>query len=1202
MKRTFYIAVIPLLLLISVTARAQTNKGTEFWTAFLSHNAGVDDPDRGASMILYITSDISTTGSVEIGGSLLQNFSVTANQVTFIPIPASAFLQTSGTFPNGGIHITSAKPIAVYAHIYAANVSGATLLLPVSAMGKEYMSLNYTQLSNATASNPAYSQFAVIATEDNTTVSITPTADLLDGHRANVNFTMTLNKGVVYQGLSKVDLTGTTIQSISNSAGTCKKIAVFSGSTKIGIGCNTKGAFSSDNLFQQVYPTSTWGKNYIAAPLRSRPYDVYRIILSDPNTSVTLNGSMLNLSNFVKGLYYEFNSRDVNVISADKPIQVVQYSPTQYEQLDCSIGGIDMGDPEMIYLSPIEQGLSHVTLYATGYYAIKQSYINVVMPTAGVSSFTLDGVSYASSFVPISNSSAYSYAQISVTSGPQATNNTAGSVSLGTHNLDASIPFNAIVYGFGDHESYGYAAGTNLADQTEYVTLSDLNTHTVSQTSGCSNATYQVQVTIPFQTTNIVWKIDGAIVLTDGNPQVKATSVKDNKTLYTYEYNAPVNLKAGNHTIIATVFNPVADVCGSNQDVENDFLITDPPPVTFSAPAIDCYADSTAFKDSTVLVSGQTIKSWLWDFGDNTTSKVQNPLHKYAAPGNYDVRLTEVDNNGCSTVSAPKTVHIVAKPIAGFNLSSPDCAGQTITFTNTSSTSDGTITKWAWNFGDGTIVNAANGQNQTHTYTAMGDYTVKLAVTTADGCTSDTLVKTVTVHPLPVVDLVVPDVCLGDVITNYINNSSIADHTENEFTYLWDFGDPNSTPANNQSTQKTPQHVYSAVGPYTVKLTVTSKYGCSSTAQKTFTVNGSHPSAKFAVENSCSSDDIVFDDLSSVDAYYVTKIIWCFDYHEGSAANVYETYADSTLHANKKYTHHYPLFNTPAQQSYVVKMVVYSGQTCKDSVVQTININANPVIALSAGGKTINTTNIKPDTVTMCYGDAPLQVIEDKGVYAGSGVFNGTGISSAGLIDPQKAGAGVYNINYLFTTASTGCTYAASFVLNVNPQADVSLPQRFNVLEGNQVTLRASASITGGGNLAYKWTPSTGLSADNVSAPVATLSNDITYTLTVTSDKGCAVTAQTFVKVLKIPVIPNTFTPNGDGINDTWVIKYLNDYPNATVEIFNRYGGRVFYSNGYGIPWDGRQNGTDSPVGTYYYIISPNSGRKPAAGYLTIIR
>ena len=1152
-------------------------------------------------MVLYITSDISTTGNVEIGGSLLQNFTVTANQVTFVDIPASAFLKDAGTFANGGIHITSAKPIAVYAHIYAFNVSGATLLLPVSAMGKEYMSLNYTQTSNAPSGTPAYSSFAVIATEDNTTVAITPTTNLVDGYLANRTFNIVLNKGEVYQGLAETDLTGTKIQSISNSAGACKKIAVFSGSTRMGIGCVNNGKnFSSDNLFQQVYPTSTWGKNYVAAPLRSRPYDVFRIVLSNPNTVVTLNGSTIDQTNFTNGLYYEFQSTQENIISADKPIQVVQYSPTQNQQLDCTVGTGDVGDPEMIYLSPIEQGLTHVTLYATGYYRIQQSFVNVVIPNSGVSTFKVDGVPYASNFIPILNSN-YSYAQISVTSGPQTGDNGTGSVTEGTHTLDAAIPFNAIVYGFGSTESYGYAAGANLTDFNENVTIAYANDPTVVQTTtGCSNITYKAQVTIPFQTTNINWKIDGTTVYIDNNPVVKSMTIKDNKPLYLYEYNAPVNFTAGNHTIIATVFNPVADVCGSNQDIQSDFLVTDPPPVTIAAPVEDCFGDSTAFKDNTVLAPGQNIKSWLWDFGDNTTSTLQNPLHKYAATGNYDVRLTEIDNNGCTNISAPKAIHIVTKPVAVFNSPMQACPTQTVVFENASTASEGTIIQWAWDFGDSTVVNASSGQNQTHIYATPGDYKVKLAVTTDAGCISDTLTRVLTVNPLPVVDFITPDVCLADVFANFKDSSSIADHTEADFTYLWDFGDSRSTPANNQSPLKNPRHAYTAVGVYTVKLTVTSKYGCSSTLQKSFTVNGSNPKADFAVENSCSGEDIVFDDRSTIDAYNITKIVWYFDYD--AHPDVYETYADGAIHSNKKYTHRYTFFNNPPTQTYNVRMDVYSGQTCVNTIYKKVVINANPVIGLSANNNTIKTNNIQPDTVTMCYGDAPLQIVEDKGSYIGAGTFTGPGISTGGLIDPLKTGVGVFTINYLFTASPAGCTYMTSFVLKVNPVPTISLPQRFVVLEGNQVALRAVAAITEGGNLTYKWTPSTGLNADNVPDPVATLSADTRYTLTVTSDKGCPTSVETFVKVLKIPVIPNTFTPNGDGINDTWEIKYLNDYPNATVEIFNRYGSRVFYSNGYGIPWDGRSNGTDFPVGTYYYIISPHSGRKATTGYLTIIR
>lgn len=85
-------------------------------------------------------------------------------------------------------------------------------------------------------------------------------------------------------------------------------------------------------------------------------------------------------------------------------------------------------------------------------------------------------------------------------------------------------------------------------------------------------------------------------------------------------------------------------------------------------------------------------------------------------------------------------------------------------------------------------------------------------------------------------------------------------------------------------------------------------------------------------------------------------------------------------------------------------------------------------------------------------------------------------------------------------------------------------------------------------------------------------------------------------------IIPNTFTPNGDGINDTWNIKNLKAYPNCTVNIYTRYGENIFVSVGYGIPWDGRYKGSYLPQGTYYYIIKPEDGRKILSGSVSIIR
>jgi gliding motility-associated-like protein len=85
-------------------------------------------------------------------------------------------------------------------------------------------------------------------------------------------------------------------------------------------------------------------------------------------------------------------------------------------------------------------------------------------------------------------------------------------------------------------------------------------------------------------------------------------------------------------------------------------------------------------------------------------------------------------------------------------------------------------------------------------------------------------------------------------------------------------------------------------------------------------------------------------------------------------------------------------------------------------------------------------------------------------------------------------------------------------------------------------------------------------------------------------------------------VIPNTFTPNGDGVNDTWNIKNMDNYPNSSVNIFNRWGQKLYTSIGYPIPWDGKYNGSALPAGTYYYIIDPKNGHGVISGWVAIIR
>jgi gliding motility-associated-like protein len=145
-------------------------------------------------------------------------------------------------------------------------------------------------------------------------------------------------------------------------------------------------------------------------------------------------------------------------------------------------------------------------------------------------------------------------------------------------------------------------------------------------------------------------------------------------------------------------------------------------------------------------------------------------------------------------------------------------------------------------------------------------------------------------------------------------------------------------------------------------------------------------------------------------------------------------------------------------------------------------------------------------------------------------------------------------------------------------------------------------SLVSGKNLFYKWYPSTYLSSDTAATPLSTPYNDITYQLQLTGEGYCMVSDTLHIKVMKMPEIPNVFSPNGDGIHDTWQIKYLQDYPNSSVKIFNRTGRLIFSSNGNGRAWDGTWEGKPVPVATYYYLIQLNNGQPPLSGSITVIR
>jgi len=550
--------------------------------------------------------------------------------------------------------------------------------------------------------------------------------------------------------------------------------------------------------------------------------------------------------------------------------------------------------------------------------------------------------------------------------------------------------------------------------------------------------------------------------------------------------------------------------------------------------------------------------------------------------GQYQVLVTSA--YGCTQTDVTNVV-AYANPNPQFTATTPTCERSVLEFNDQSTVSGETITSWKWYFGDG---DSSTIPSPTHVYDTAGSYPVTLIVTTDKGCSNpQPYVSTLTVHPLPHPNFSLPKICLADPQALFNDSSTIADGTESQFTYSWDFGEP-ATGANNSSMQKNGTHKYQTAGPFSVRLAVTSVNGCAKDTIKTFTVNGQNPIPDFSLGNAallCSNQPVVLTDASSVTPGNIIRVEAYWDYLNDPTART----ADDTPSAGKKYDHAYPDFSSPASKSYRIYYAVYSGQTCLNHKVQDITVLASPKTEFNA----LN---------NICQEIRAVQLTQGHEItgFAGSGIYSGRGVSQMAFFNPPFAGAGLDTLRYTFT-GDNGCSSSSDQTILVYPSPVANAGPTQYILQGETGILEGSGS---GNNISFSWSPTDGIPGSaTVPRPQVSPLDNLVYTLTVTSGDGCTDSSKVEVVVLKPPVVPNAFSPNGDGINDTWVIRYLNEYPSADVEVFNRYGQPVYHATGgHTNPWDGTYKGQPLPVGTYYWIIRPGSGRKQISGSVTILR
>jgi gliding motility-associated-like protein len=206
------------------------------------------------------------------------------------------------------------------------------------------------------------------------------------------------------------------------------------------------------------------------------------------------------------------------------------------------------------------------------------------------------------------------------------------------------------------------------------------------------------------------------------------------------------------------------------------------------------------------------------------------------------------------------------------------------------------------------------------------------------------------------------------------------------------------------------------------------------------------------------------------------------------------------------------------------------------------------------------------------------------------------------ISDPAIADPVAYPVGttlYVLTASNNECKVADSVTIVVNKNPVVNAGPDKVIIEGQSVMLEGAASGT---EVTSDWSPHLFIDQPGVLTPTVDPPANQNYVLKVSSNVGCGtVNDSMLVKVFKKVYIPNAFTPNGDGVNDTWFIETLEAYPQAEVKVFNRYGQKVFDNHGVHKDWDGKFKGMPLSPAVYVYIIDLKNGAPPIKGIVSII-
>lgn len=585
-------------------------------------------------------------------------------------------------------------------------------------------------------------------------------------------------------------------------------------------------------------------------------------------------------------------------------------------------------------------------------------------------------------------------------------------------------------------------------------------------------------------------------------------------------------------------------------------------------PLVSASANSPLCAGDTLKISGMPNNlAYAWNVPSGFNSGNQNLVIGNAGAINAGTyTLTGTDANGC-VGKAMTTVTINPLPVAVINNLSPSlCEGSAISLT----TSTVTGNSYAWTGPNGfsssspsvTINNAAMSHSGTYS----------LTVTNSNGCkTVKTTNVTVNYQPILSASALSSVVCIGGSISLQANAYTSNGFVINGGSIFWSGPGSYSSTGNNPTI---PNATNAMSGTYTVTVVLGS---CSATETVAILVNNAAPTLT-ATSNSpvCPGSAVTL----SVNAIPGATYLW-------SGPNGYVSTTQN------------PVINNSTTQMSGIYSVTVSAGSC--SSVSNVSVSVTGVSALAPG---VN--------APLCLGGTiHLTVPSISGAsYAWSGPGSYTSsVQSPTITGASMANAGTYTVTASFGSCSSTGTVNVTIIDPSSVSVAVSGPD--SVCIGSFIELAAGSTTSG----SYSWSGPHGYSSVSQNISLANADSSMSGTYMVTLNFGCGTASNqraVFVKSCEHAPeglsVPEGFSPNGDGINDHFVIKGILHYPDNTITIFNRWGNEVYTASPYTNQWDGRMqkglsvSGDELPVGTYFYILDPGDGSKVMRGYIYLTR